>query len=375
MSNELKKTPLYTKHKELGARFTPFAGWEMPLQYQGVVAEHLAVRSSVGLFDVSHMGEILVKGVDAERFLQFVTSNDVSRLEVGLAQYSLLLNPQGGVVDDIIIYLLGENEYLLCVNAVNAARDLSWLLEHRRGNVSIEDRSANYAQLALQGPRSRVLLKQIFQVDDDSFSRLSFPPFSFREEIVPGLTANEGSVLVSCTGYTGEDGFEIFCSAQTAVPLWELIMEAGAAHGITAVGLGARDTLRLEVCYPLYGHELREDIPALACGVGWVIKFNKGDFIGSEALQSEKARGFSRMLAGFEVIDKGVVREGARLFSGQKELGWVASGTKTPSVERAIAMGFLPPDFCALGSEIEADVRGRRLKLRVTSRPFYVREQ
>ena len=372
---EPRKTPLYDNHKALGAKFTEFGGWLMPVTYSGLVDEHHSVRNGAGLFDVSHMGEITVRGPEALAFLQYVTSNDVSKLEVGGAQYSLLLNPEGGVVDDIIVYKFADDDYFLCVNAANTPKDFAWLTKHNRFNCKVVDESATYSQVALQGPRSRDILAQLLKVDRSTLSESQFPAFTFRRTSCTLPGSGEVKVIVACTGYTGEDGFEIFAPAEAGPALWELLLALGKDVPLKPAGLGARDTLRLEVCYPLHGHELSDTVSALSSGVGWVIKFNKGEFIGKDPLQSEKAAGVKRRLVGLEVTDRGIIREGAKLFSadGSREVGWVTSGTKPPTVDRSVALGFVPEALSELGTELKAEVRGKLLAVKVIAKPFYKR--
>ena len=366
----LKRTPLFESHQKLGARFTGFGGWEMPVQYSGLVDEHQAVRTKVGLFDVSHMGEVFVRGKNALQALQYLTSNDVAKLLPGRAQYSLLCNPNGGVVDDIIVYRLKEEEYLLCVNAANTDKDFSWILRNNIHHAELEDASKQFAQIAIQGPKAATLLSLLFP--DQSFDLDSFPSFSIRS---CGFRSG-ATVLIARTGYTGEDGFEIFCQANVGAALWESLFQHGAALGVKPAGLGARDTLRLEACYPLHGHELGDTLSALSCGVGWVVKFDKGEFIGREALFKEKNLGVSRQLCGFEVVDPGIVREGAKLFTKEgREVGWISSGTKPPTVAKAVGLGFVPVELAKIGTELCAEVRGKKLRVAVVKTPFYKRER
>ena len=372
---EGKKTPLYENHKAAGAKFTEFGCWLMPVTYSGLVDEHHSVRNGAGLFDVSHMGEITVRGPEAAAFLQYITSNDISKLTVGAAQYSLLLNPDGGVVDDIIVYKFADDDYFLCVNASNTPKDFAWLTKHNRFNCKVTDESADYSQVALQGPRSREILAKLLKVDAKSIAVEQFPAFTFRRTTISLPSQGETKVIVACTGYTGEDGFEIFAPAAAGPSLWETLLELGRDVPLKPAGLGARDTLRLEVCYPLHGHELSDTVSALSSGVGWVIKFNKGDFVGKEPLEREKATGVKRRLVGLEVTDRGIIREGAKLFTadGQSEIGWVTSGTKPPTVDRAVALGFVPENLSALDTELKAEVRGKLLAVKVIAKPFYKR--
>lgn len=356
-------TPLFEEHKKLGAKFTSFAGWEMPVQYRGVVTEHKAVRASAGLFDVSHMGELIVSGREAEKALNFLTSNDVTKLSDGKAHYSAILNESGGVVDDIIVYRFSSEKYLVCVNAANSTKDYEWLIAHNRFDAQIDDRSAEYAQIAIQGPRSEEILRNVCP----DLPALSY--FHFAQIELFGAPA-----VVARTGYTGEDGFEIFLPPALAVQLWRALLTSGEKYGIEPVGLGARDSLRLEPCYPLHGHELSDDISALESGLGWVVKFDKGEFIGRDALLKQKQAGVPRALVGFFIEDAGIARHGDRVYSNSNAvIGHVTSGTKTPTVERALGLALVSAECKAVGTEIELEVRSRRLKARVVKTPFYRR--
>lgn len=370
----LKRTPLFEAHKACGAKFTSFGGWEMPVQYTGVIEEHKLVRSSVGLFDVSHMGEIVVKGKSAKSFLQYVCSNDIGRLSIGNAQYSLFLNEHGGVVDDLIIYMLGDNEYLLCVNASNTDKDYAWLMHNNNFGAELINASPNFAQLAIQGPASSKVIAKVFARSLADYEKEWFPCFSFRIVSLFINPSDKLSLLVARTGYTGEDGFEIFYPAKYAIKFWDMVLNAGKEFGIKPVGLAARDTLRLEACYPLHGHESSDNISALSSQLSWVIKFEKGDFIGRSALLEEKKNGSAIKLVGLEVIGLGIIREGVKLFDSGNEIGWVSSGTKTPTVNKAIGLGFVQSQYDVIGKELEADVRGKLLKVKVVKRPFYKKE-
>ncbi|MCB0323564.1 MAG: glycine cleavage system aminomethyltransferase GcvT [Bdellovibrionales bacterium] len=373
LSLALRHTPLYQEHRKLGAKFVEFGGWEMPVLYSGVIDEHLCVRSAVGLFDVSHMGEIFVRGPRALDFLERMTTNTVSALVPGKAQYSLLLNEQGGVVDDIIIYLLAPEEYLICVNAANTDKDYEWLKAHQESEVELENASARFGQIAIQGPKARELFSRLLPNAAQPFTEAAFPAFTFRKEhFASGARSEE--LLIACTGYTGEDGFEVFCPAEFTPILWQALLTAGAELGVKPCGLGARDTLRLEACYPLHGHELTDDLPAISSNVGWVVKFKKAtSFIGKDALLARKEQGLQHVLVGFEVVDRGIVREHARVLSENREVGWTSSGTKTPTLDKALGLAFVEPQYAAPGTELAAEVRGRLLKIRVASLPFYRR--
>lgn len=340
-----------------------FAGWEMPVQYHGVIEEHLAVRSHAGLFDVSHMGEIEVRGTGALEFCQYATANDVARLHLHQAQYNLLLNERGGVVDDVIIYRVNSDAYFICVNASNREKDFHWLSERATGAVEVEDQSSQYAQLALQGPLAAKILQPLAQAALDEIK-----PFHFVFADVSAIRC-----MVARTGYTGEDGFELYCQAPDAERLWSNLIEAGAPQGLVPVGLGARDTLRLEKAYPLYGHELDESTTPLEAGLGWVVKFTKPSFIGRDVLVRQKAAGVTRKLVGLELLRAGIARSEYPLFNHESKVGQVTSGTKSPSLGKAIALGYVIREEAELGNVLEVEIRGRKVPGKVVSTPFYRR--
>jgi aminomethyltransferase len=358
-----RRTPLYQTHVEAGAKIVDFAGWEMPVQYAGVIDEHRAVRNAAGLFDVSHMGEILVKGPAAETYLQSVTPNDVSKLTSGRAHYSGLLTEAGTYIDDLLVYRLGEDEFLLVVNAANADKDFAWLQEHKIDGVELRDVSDRYALLALQGPEARGILASLTSYDLDS---LKYYRFSIDE--VAGMKA-----IISRTGYTGEDGFELYIASELGPPIWRALMEAGASAGLQPAGLGARDTLRLEAAMALYGHEIDDTRTPLDAGLNWVVKLAKGDFIGSQALSDQKEQGISEKLVGFEVVGRGIARQGHGVLDGDQQIGIVTSGTWSPTFEKAIGMAYVPIGMAATGTELTLDVRGRAVSARVVDLPFYKR--
>lgn len=355
----MKRTPLHSAHVTLGAKMVPFAGWEMPIQYAGLIEEHKAVRTGVGIFDVSHMGEIFVSGDESEALLDHFTCNNVKSLTNGKAQYSALINPEGGVIDDIIIYRITDDNYLVCVNASNADKDFRWLFDTNEFDAVVENRSSEFGQIAIQGPKSSELMAKVFR--QPSLKDLKY--FTFEENAFLGTP-----VIVARTGYTGEDGFEVFIPWDKTEALWNALLNEGA----TPCGLGARDTLRLEVCYPLHGHELSDELSAIESGLGWIVKEDKGDFIGRNILAEHKSKGAPRSLVGFFVEDQGIVREGAKLFDNNgSEVGFVTSGTKTPTVNKALGLGIVKKDSSKVGTELFADVRGKKLKCRVVKRPFY----
>ena len=340
-----------------------FAGWEMPVQYTGVIAEHQAVRRQAGLFDVSHMGEIEVRGPGALDFCQGISANDVARMSEFRAQYNLLLNERGGVVDDVIFYRLPADAFFICVNASNIDKDYSWIAEHAGATVEVENVSAKYAQLALQGP---VAAKIIQPLTSANLGTMKSFHFAF---------ADVGSVrcLVARTGYTGEDGFELYCNAADAVQLWSTLLQAGAPAGLVPAGLGARDTLRLEKAYPLYGHELDDDTTPLEAGLEWVTKFSKPTFVGREALLKQKQEGVKRRLVGLELLGSGIARSGYELLKDGQSIGRVSSGTKSPSLGKSIALAYVVSAQAQLGNEIEVEIRGRRVQAKIVSLPFYRR--
>lgn len=361
------KTPLYQSHRELGARMVPFAGYLLPVRYGELRDEHTAVRTAAGLFDVSHMGEIVFQGVDAENCLQYLTCNDVTKLEDGQAQYSAFLNQSGGVVDDIIVYRFTAEHFLLCVNAANTQKDFSWCKEHASAfDVAITDCSAVYGQIALQGPLAAAILTKLSDFSEQ-VSTIGY----FEFKLIPSAY---GEVILARTGYTGEDGFEIFVPAEFTEQLWKDLLQVGTPLGLLPCGLGARDTLRLEACYPLHGHELREDLPAVESGLGWIIKTGKGDFIGRNAVLELKQSGVKNKLIGFFVTDKGIVREDAivQLPSGDP-VGLVTSGTVTPTLDRALGLVLVSTEHAIPGTRLQAVVRGRAIPVELTTIPFYKR--
>ena len=363
----MKKTPLYDEHLRLGGKIVEFAGWQMPVQYSGVVAEHVAVRERVGLFDVSHMGEIWVTGPNAEKALEHMTCNKVSSLYDGKAHYSAILNQQGGVVDDIIIYRCDKERFLICVNASNADKDFEWLTKHNPTDATIVNASAEYGQIAVQGPRALELVTPL--VTGADLSTLKY--FHFVECEILG-----SPVIVARTGYTGEDGVEIFVKAEKTADLWRLLLEHGAALGVLPCGLGARDSLRLEAALPLHGHELAEDITALESGLGWIVKVDKGDFIGREELLKQRDAGLPKKLIGFHLDDAGIARQGDLVSTVDgKEIGVVASGTKTPTVNKALGMAFVETPYAALDTKLTFVVRGRAIAGHVVQLPFYKRSK
>jgi glycine cleavage system T protein (aminomethyltransferase) len=350
MAQTLQRTPIHDRHVALGARLVPFAGWEMPVQYEGVIPEHRAVRTDAGAFDVSHMGEIEVEGPRAHELLQALLSNDLDRIEPGQAQYTLLTNEHGGIVDDLIAYRLGECRYLLVVNASNDDADFRWLKEREIPGSDVRHVSAEYGLVAVQGPRA--------------LERLELPaakPFTFAEGVLDSV-----EVMVNRTGYTGEPGCELLCMAEDAPRLWDAVL----ARGVTPCGLGARDTLRLEACYPLHGNDITPETDAISAGLGWTCALDK-EFTGAETLRRVKAEGPARKLVPFVMREKAIPRHGMAIEGG----GEVTSGTHSPMLDVGIGMGYVPVAAAEPGTELVVDVRGRPRRGEVVTKPIYRREE
>lgn len=342
-----------------------FFGWEMPVEYKGIIDEHLAVRERAGLFDVSHMGEIVISGKKALDFVQYLTPNDAARLVPGKAQYSALTTPEGTFVDDLLVYCLDEGKYLLVVNAANSDKDYEWILSHQEGfDVKVENRSDDYTQLALQGPKALEILKPMTEINLEVMK-------SFRFDW--GKIAGE-DVLVSRTGYTGEDGFEMYTLSAQPEKIWEAVLERGKTYDLLPVGLGARDTLRLEATLMLYGNDIDETTTVLEAGLGWLIKLQKGDFLGRDALLRQKEEGIKRKLVGFELIDKGIARPHYSVFVAGNRISEVTSGTFSPYFKKAIGLTYLPLEYTEVGTEFEIEIRDKR-KARVVPTPFYKRTE
>ena len=360
----MKKTPLNHAHRELGARMVDFGGWDMPVQYSGVIEEHLAVRQAAGLFDVSHMGEVEVSGANALAFIQHLTINDAAKLVDGQVQYSAICYPEGGVVDDVTLYRFNGSHFLFCVNASNIEKDFDWmqqvLRESALKDVTLTNRSEEFAQLALQGPKAVAILAGLTDVSLDGLAYYHF---------CEGMVAGE-KMIVSRTGYTGEDGFELYLPASAAVAVWQKLMAAGTPHGLLPIGLGARDTLRLEKGYALYGHELSRDISPLEAGLAWITRLDKVDFVGKAALVAQKAAGVPRRRIGLVMEERGIPRDGYPLFAGDREVGVVTSGTMSPTLKLGIALALVEPAAAGLDEELEVAVRSRRMRARVVRPPF-----
>lgn len=360
---ELKRTPLFECHVEGGAKLVDFAGWEMPVQYSGVLEEHRAVRERAGLFDVSHMGEFRVLGPEAESFLQKLTPNDVSRLTPGRAHYSGLLTDRGTYIDDLLVYRLDDDEFLLVVNAANIEKDFAWVNEHAEGDVEVIDASSEFALLALQGPRAVRILGTLTETDLNAIRY-----YRFAKGEVAGC-----ATLISRTGYTGEDGFELYLAPEDAPNVWRELVAAGQAFDLRLAGLGARDTLRLEAGMALYGHEIDETTTPFEAALSWVVKLEAGEFVGRDALIEQRTHGVDRSLVGFELSDRGIARQGHQVRIDGTVVGEVTSGTWSPTLEKAIGMAYVPVDRATVGNGVEIDVRGRLLAGRIVPLPFYSR--
>jgi aminomethyltransferase len=364
--DQLKKTPLNARHRSLGARMVEFGGWDMPVEYSGITDEHLAVRSRAGLFDVSHMGEIEIAGPDALGLVQWLTSNDASRLAVTQIQYSALTTPAGTFVDDVLVYRLAEEHFLLVVNAGNIVKDHDWIAAQARdrgGDVSVVNSSSRYALMALQGPESERVLQPLTGV----------PLSSIRYYWCAAGEVAGARATISRTGYTGEDGFEIFVPPAQAERVWDALLEAGRDAGVKPCGLGARDTLRLEAAMRLCGSDMDEQTTVLEAGLGWIVGWNKPDFLGAGPLKAQKAGALERKLAAFEMEDRGIARHGYPVMSDGRQAGVVTSGTQTPFLKKAIGFAMVPVAMAAVGTTLEIDIRGRSARARVVPEPFYKR--
>jgi aminomethyltransferase len=365
--SQLKKTALNDAHRTLGGRMIDFGGWDMPVQYTaGTIEEHMAVRSAVGLFDVSHMGEIEIRGPQALDLIQSLTTNDASALNDGQAQYSALTYPEGTFVDDILVHRFGPDHYFLCVNASNADKDFDWIRSHAGGfDVEPANVSASYTQLAIQGPKAIETLQPLTDVQLDAIKY-----YWFTSGNVDGIPA-----IIARTGYTGEDGFEIYFDPNESNRIWNRILESGRPRGILPCGLAARNTLRLEAKMALYGNDIDSTTTVLEADLGWICKLKKGDFIGRDRLLHQKEEGLTRKLVGFEMTDKGIARDHYPVFIDDREAGIVTSGSFAPYLKRSIGLAYLPIEHTSVGRAFEVDVRGRRLKAQVAQTPFYKRSK
>jgi len=358
----MKNTALTKVHEQLGAKMVPFAGYNMPVQYEGVKVEHEKVRTGVGVFDVSHMGEFLISGPNALDLIQKISSNDASKLVVNQAQYSCIPNDKGGIVDDLIIYKMKEEQYLLVVNASNIEKDWNWISSHNSMNADMKNISDEYSLLAIQGPKAAEAMQSLTDVN---LSDIKFYTFNV------GPFAGVDNVIISATGYTGSGGFEIYCKNDQVEQVWNKVFEAGKDWGIKPIGLAARDTLRLEMGYCLYGNDIDDTTSPLEAGLGWITKFSK-DFINADALLKQKEEGITKKLVGFKMVDRGIPRHDYEIVNTSGEnIGRVTSGTMAPSLNEGIGLGYVTKDLSAPGSEIYISVRNKQLKAEVVKLPFY----
>lgn len=359
-----QRTPLYDVHVRSGARLVEFAGWEMPVQYAGILEEHEAVRRRAGLFDVSHMGEVVFRGPSALEALNRLFTNDLAKVADGQAQYGCLCRESGGIVDDVVVYRRSAQDLLVCVNAGNRQKDFEWLRDHAGPGVEVVNESDDWAQLALQGPLAVQILQRVTPLNLSTLK-----PFRFADGVAAGARC-----IVARTGYTGEDGFELFCRPDEASRLWDALVEAGKPEGLRPAGLGARDSLRLEVAYRLYGSDMDDDTTPLEAGLAWVVKLDKGDFVGREALVRQKTAGLPRKLVGFSLLDPGIPRHGFDVLRDGRKVGTVTSGTRSPSLKISIGLAYVPPALAAEGSTFAIDIRGRAAAAKVVKTPFYTRK-
>ena len=366
----LRKTALNAVHRQMGAKMVDFGGWDMPVEYSGLIAEHMAVRTGAGVFDVSHMGDILIRGPQALDAVQHISMNDASKLQRGQAHYSALLYPEGTFVDDVIVHKLGENDYLLVINAGTREKDVSWVQKNVRGfRCHAQDLSDYYTQLAIQGPRSVDVLRKLTNADLSSIKN-----YWFTYGTVWGLP----NTMIARTGYTGEDGFEIYIPSDeaTSTRVWNEVLEAGKEFGILPCGLGARNTLRLEAKMALYGHEISDTINVWEADLGRFCKMEKPEFIGRDALERTRAEGLKRSLVGLEMIERGIGRDGYKVFSESgKEIGYITSGSPAPFLKKNIALAYVPPRYSPIGSVVLVEVRAQKIKAQVVPTPFYKRQK
>jgi len=359
------KTPLYDTHSVNGAKIIEFGGWLMPVQYTGILEEHRAVRERAGLFDVSHMGEIKITGRQAEQLINHLITNDVAKIAINQVLYSPMCYPTGGTVDDLLVYRMAFGEYVLVVNAGNIDKDFAWITEQAAGYAAqVKNISNEVAQLAIQGPKAEHILQKL------TLTNLAAVRYYWLQRDV---SINGTSCLISRTGYTGEDGFEIYCNSSEVASLWKALLEAGKPDGLIPVGLGARDTLRFEAGLPLYGHELSEDISPLEAGLGMFVKLDKESFIGQEALRESKVAGLARKIAGVEMIGKGIARAGYTCKQSERQVGTVTSGSYAPTLDKNLALALLEADLAVQGTQLTVDIRGKLVEAIIIKKPFYTR--
>jgi aminomethyltransferase len=361
----VKKTPIYEKHCEMGGRIIDFGGWALPVEFTGVIDEHEQVRTAAGLFDVSHMGEIIVKGPDATQFISNLITNNITGAEDYQTIYSPMCYSNGGVVDDLLVYKYSNQYYLLVVNAANIDKDFEWMKENLIDQVEIENVSEIYAEIAIQGPKSEEILQELTMT---SLEEIKF--FHFK----PHVMIDGREAIVSRTGYTGEDGFEIYIKSEDAAALWEKILKVGRDKGLIPVGLGARDTLRFEAALPLYGHELSKDISPIEAGLGRFVKLEKDSFIGREALIKQKEEGVKRKLVGFEMIERGIPRNEYDVQIQGRNIGYVTTGSFSPSLKKNIGLALIEADYALEGTELDIVIRGKTIKAKIVKLPFYAKK-
>lgn len=363
----VKKTALNAAHRQLGGKMVEFAGWDLPTQFKGVIEEHMAVRTKAGLFDVSHMGEVEISGPDSLDFLQWITCNNAAKLKVGQIQYSALMHEAGTFVDDLLVNRLDENRYMLCINAANVDKDVAYIQSQARGDVTVTNRSDDYVQLALQGPNALPILAKFTDADLENLKY-----YRLVHDAVLGAPS-----IISRTGYTGEDGFEIYTAPEHAEKIWFALLEHGeqGGYGLQPVGLAARDTLRLEAKMALYGNDIDDSTTVYEADLGWIVKLKKGDFIGRDVLAQQKAEGVKRILAGFEMVERGIARHGYPIVHGGEECGRVTSGSFAPFLKKNIGLGYVPQELSPVGTEIAVLIRGREVPARIVETPFYKRQK
>jgi aminomethyltransferase len=358
-----KETPLYAEHVEAGARMVPFAGFTMPLQYTGIIPEHRAVREAAGLFDLSHMGEFRVSGSDAVEAIDRLVTNDIAGLDVGQVRYTPMTYPDGGIVDDLLVYRFTDH-LMLVVNAANIEKDIAWIRDHLEGDVSLRDESDQTALIAIQGPRAGEILQKLTETD---LSGIGY--YHFTTGRVAGLEA-----VISRTGYTGEDGFELYVAPTDARAIWRALLEAGSDQGILPVGLGARDTLRLEAAYMLYGNDIDSTTSPLEAGLGWTVKFGEAGFLGREVMEQQKVSGLERRMVQIEMLDRAIPRPHHAVWADGVQIGELTSGTFSPTFRRGVGLGYVRAEHARPGTEVEIEVRGERHPARVVKKPMYKRE-
>ncbi|MEQ9495931.1 MAG: glycine cleavage system aminomethyltransferase GcvT [Deltaproteobacteria bacterium] len=361
MSENLKKTPLHAQHVEAGGRMVPFAGFEMPVQYSGVVDEHKAVRDAVGLFDVSHMGEVEFTGARALEVVNRIITNDLDKIADGQAAYTVMCNESGTIIDDLVVYRFSAERILICVNAANREKDFAWMEKQTNGDCEVKDVGDDYAQIAVQGPNAEALVARLTSTDVTAIGRYRF---------AVGKVVDVDAIIAR-TGYTGEDGFELYVASADAPKVWNALLEKGADLGVKPAGLGARDSLRLEVCYPLYGNDIDETTNPYEAGLGWVVKLKKaGDFVGKAALEQVKADGPKKKLVGVQLVGRGIARQHYPVLVGGEKVGEVTSGTMGPTVEKPVALAYVPAEHSAVGTDIQVEVRNKPIDAKVAKKPF-----